>query len=207
MAAAAPTVASIIKDLVALKKRVREIELALRKTAATLKIKLASLTDVKIAGAVDHQVLTYMDGEWVPGGGPTIPESPTPVTDAIDGASLSADLVGDDWPDDVGCRVTATLIIDGTFADVPIPADPYDRIYPYPYATFQLIDGGGPPASPPYTELASTAWHLNDGKERTIAWDFLPGTVPHVEVSMIADSSAYPGDATLTVVARITPLP
>lgn len=207
MPAAPPQVANFIRDVVALKTRVRNLELAaLRKSASTLKIKVSDLVNAKVFGAVNHQVFTYMDGDWKARGGPTIPVSPAPVTDSIDGVSVSSDLVTD-WPDDVGCRVTATLIVGGSFADVPIPADPYDRIYAYPYATIQLTDGGGPPASPPYTEFASTSWHLDDGHERTIAWDFLPGTVPHVEANLIADPTAYPGDATLTVLARVSPLP
>lgn len=120
MAAAPPQVANFIKDVAALKKRVREIELALRKTAATLKIKLASLTDVKVAGAVNHQVLTFMDADWVPRGGNWIEWTGSDTGTGT--LEVDDDLIDpSEWPADQVWLATASVKLTGTFD----PTDAY----------------------------------------------------------------------------------
>jgi hypothetical protein len=195
MAAAPPQVANFIKDVAALKKRVREIELALRKTAATLKIKLSSLTDVKIAGAVNHQVLTYMAPDWVPRGGPPVEGSNGRTFTGAEDIDLWP-MVGGEWVTSQAAHGSARVHLDITHTG------------DYPHDIFTLLVGvfqdgtateiGHTPA----TSIAGVGGFATDNL--TVPVDLAAGT-PHLYVSVKQPSGAPDVDVTATWL--VSPLP
>jgi hypothetical protein len=232
MAASPPQIANFIKDVVALKKRVRELELsALRKTASTLKIKVADLVNAKVFGATNHQVFTYMDGDWIAAGGPTVKGY---ATDSGTGdLSVSVDLVDGDWDTTRACRVEATMLIDPAYvpigaeltATVDLDSDPGHVIVfpdtagvawvPAPVATLQLIDADAGPGAPSAdAEVATRSWsladpHLVGGGDSggTVSWTFTGGT-PHIEANIAGvDTDAWPESHAIYVIWRLSPLP
>lgn len=235
MPAAPPQVANFIKDVVALKKRVRELELAVfRKSASTLRIKVADLINAKVFGAVNHQVFTYMDGDWIAAGGPTVKGY---ATDSGTGdLSISVDLVDGDWDTTRACHVEATMLVDPPLESVPISGDllvadvvidggaPVDVTFPgaaglqgyvaAPIANMQIIDADAGPGAPSAdTELGAATWPLNvpgtsgPVSEGSASWTFTGGT-PHIEANITGvDTDAWPESHAIYVIWRITPLP
>lgn len=228
---APPQVANFIRDVVALKTRVRNLELAaLRKSASTLKIKVSDLVNAKVFGAVNHQVFTYMDGDWVAAGGPTVKGY---ATDSGTGdLSISVDLVDGDWDTTRACRVEATMLIDPAYsvigaelsASVTIDGDPFTLVIPdtagvafvsSPVATLQLIDADAGPGAPSAdVEVGTAQWAVaaphtsGDGNTGNGAsWTFTGGT-PHIEANITGvDTDAWPESHAIYVIWRLTPLP
>lgn len=236
MPAAPPQVANFIRDVVALKTRVRNLELAaLRKSASTLKIKVSDLVNAKVFGAVNHQVFTYMDGDWIAAGGPTVKGY---ATDSGTGdLSISVDLVDGDWDTTRACHVEATMLTGPAFDPVLISGDllvvnvvidggaPVDVTFPEaaglqgyvpsPLATLQLIDGSAGPGAPSAdTEVATRSWSVADPLSigsgdagGPVAWTFTGGT-PHIEANITGvDTDAWPESHAIYVIWRLTPLP
>jgi hypothetical protein len=237
MPAAPPQVANFIKDVVALKKRVRNLELAaLRKSASTLKIKVSDLVNAKVFGAVNHQVFTYMDGDWVPRGGNVITQT---YSDSGTGTvTILEDLIDpSEWPADQVWLVTAKarlgsalgaeyqtgttpvyLGIASTGITLDDPADP---------STLLTFTGGGFTVDFPVDllniplDLPRLAIALIDdgtpqvgesvdartGFLASTAWLFAPGATPQIFAELTSDPDVYPAGATVTVEVRLYPLP
>ena len=216
-------------------RRLREVERALRKSAGTLKMRVEQLVNARIAGAVNHQVFTYMDGDWVPRGGNVFER--TYSASGTGTVTILEDLVTPaDWPADqvwvASAKVKLAVAMGEEYetgttsaflgiASTPItlddPADP-STVLSFTGAGFTAdfpVDLLRQPSDLPTLTIglldAGTPMAGSVVDARTIFFTstatlYPPGATPQVLAELISDAAVYPSGVDMDVTVLLYPL-
>jgi len=228
-----PDVAKV--TLRGIERRLKSVERALRKSAGTLRMRVEQLINAKVSGAVNHQVFTFMDGDWVPRGGNWIEWTGSDTGTGT--LEVDGDLIDpSEWPDDQVWLATASVKLTGSFFQVyetgtiplnlgvgPVtitlddPADP-STLLTFDSDTLTVdfpMDIFERPVDPPSlsigftdgaTPLAGSKVNASEQFLTSAAWLHEPGATPHIHAELIADATTYPSGGTIDVTVHLYPL-
>jgi len=199
-------------------------------------MRVEQLINAKVSGAVNHQVFTFMDGDWVPRGGNWIEWTGSDTGTGT--LEVDGDLIDpSEWPDDQVWLATASVKLTGSFFQVyetgtvplvlgtpdPIPItldDPDDLStsltftdgsigVDFPWAILERAVNV-PSLSIGFTDgatpLAGSKVNASEQFLTSAAWLHEPGATPHIHAELIADATTYPSGGTIDVTVHLYPL-